>query len=60
MSLLECAFQMRCVRSVGYEGNVNVALCADFLQEVRLFTTLFKMNVSALVNLVEGIIFVTA
>lgn len=59
MSLFECAFQMRCVRSFRCEGNMTVAVCEKFLQEVRLFTALFKMNVSALFNIVEGILFVT-
>lgn len=54
MSFFECAFQMRCVRSNGYEGNMNVALCAKFLQEVGLLTALFKMNVSTAVKYSAG------
>lgn len=45
---------MRCVRSNGYKGNMNVALCAKRLQEVGLLTALIKMNVSTVVNIVKG------
>lgn len=60
MSCFVCAFQMRCVRSNGHEGNMNVALCAKFLQEVGLLTALFKMNVSTVVNIVLGRVLETA
>lgn len=60
MSCFWCAFQMRCVRSNGYEGNMNVALCAKFLKEVGLLTALFKMNVSTVVNIVLGRVLETA